>query len=142
MLTGEYHYNLDDKGRLFLPAELRKNLSETVVISRGLDECLFVFPEDIWNDVEAKVSGLSFTKKANREFSRFLLSAAFKKKIDAAGRVNLEQILIDYATINKACVIIGVGKRLEIWSEEAWKAQEEARKASFESISEEIELDL
>ena len=142
MYTGEYHNSLDDKGRICLPSDLRNQLGENVVIARGLEDCIFVFSEDTWKEVEEKVGALSFTKKANREFSRFLLSAAFKKHIDNNGRVNLEKILIDHAHINKSVVIVGVGRRIEIWAEEAWIKQEEERSQGFEEISEEIELDL
>ena len=142
MFIGEFHFNIDEKGRLFLPSELRKGLGEEVIVARGIEKCLYVYPTDAWNVMVEKISNLSFTKKNNREFSRMFLSGAYQREIDSKGRINLDSILIEYSGLKKDCVILGVGQRLEIWDKEAWIKYYSDRQSVIDSISEEIELDI
>ena len=120
MLMGEYHHNIDEKGRLTLPAKFRKELGESFIITRGLDQTLFVYPKDIWEKMITQFNKLPFTKKDNRNFMRFFLSGAIVGEFDKQGRVNITSPLIAYANLNKECVIVGVGDRLEIWSLDRW----------------------
>ncbi len=118
MVIGEYHHNIDEKGRLIMPSKFRNDLGETFVITRGIDSCLFVYPKDSWNNITSKLNELSFTKKDVRSFQRFFLSAATICEFDKQGRINVTSPLADYADLTKECVIIGVNDRIEIWSKE------------------------
>lgn len=118
MFMGEYHHNIDEKGRLILPSKFRYDLGETFVITRGIDSCLFVYPKETWNNLTNKLNELSFTKKDVRSFQRFFLSAASICEFDKQGRINISSPLIDYASLDKECVVIGVNDRIEIWSKE------------------------
>lgn len=118
MFMGEYHHNIDEKGRLILPSKFRYDLGETFVITRGIDSCLFIYPIDTWNKLTSKLNELSFTKKDVRSFQRFFLSAANICEFDRQGRINITSPLQSYADINKECVIIGVNDRIEIWAKE------------------------
>ena len=117
MMMGEYHHNIDDKGRLIIPSKFRISLGEKFVITRGMEKCLFVYSMDEWNNLMNELNKLSFTKKNARTFMRMLLSGATECELDKSGRVNLPNVLTSYASIDKECVIIGVNERLEIWSE-------------------------
>lgn len=142
MFIGEYHYNIDEKGRLFLPSEMRTDFGTEVIINRGIEKCLYVYPLDEWEKIVSKLSTLSFTKKSNREFNRLFLSGAYKREIDSKGRINLEKSLIDYAGLKRECVIIGVGDRLELWDKSEWERYYGERQSVLEEISEGIEFDI
>ena len=120
MLMGEYHHSIDDKGRLIIPSKLRSELGDSFIVTRGLEGCLFVYPEQEWNNIVEKLKTLPFTKKDARNFSRFFLSGATALEFDKQGRINITSPLIHYADLKKDCVIVGVSDRLEIWSEERW----------------------
>jgi len=116
MLMGEYHHNLDEKKRLIIPSKFREEIGEKFVVTRGLDGCLFVYSLSEWEKIINKLKTLPFTKKDARSFMRFFLSAASICEFDKQGRINLLNSLIEYAKIQKECVIIGVNDRLEIWA--------------------------
>ena len=118
MLMGEYHHNIDDKKRLIIPSKFREEIGEKFVVTRGLDGCLFVYSLVEWDKIINKLKTLPFTKKDARTFMRFFLSAASICEFDKQGRINLVNSLIEYAKIQKECVIIGVNDRLEIWATE------------------------
>ena len=118
MLMGEYHHNLDEKKRLIIPSKFRDEIGEKFVVTRGLDGCLFVYSINDWEKLINKLKTLPFTKKDARTFMRFFLSAASICEFDKQGRINLVNSLIEYAKIQKECVIIGVNDRLEIWAVE------------------------
>ena len=112
MFIGEYHYTIDEKGRLFIPSEMRGNLGVTVIVTRGIEKCLYLYPEAAWNGITEKLSSLSFTKKTNREFNRLFLSGAYRREVDNKGRINIDPLLLDYAGMMRECVILGVGERI------------------------------
>ena len=116
MLIGEYHHNLDEKGRLIIPSKFREDIGNEFVVTRGLDGCLFVYGMNEWNNIVSKLKTLPFTKQDARTFNRFFLSGATVCYFDKQGRINLPSSLIDYANIKKECTIIGVNDRLEIWA--------------------------
>ena len=120
MLIGEYHHNLDDKKRLIIPSKFREEIGEKFVVTKGLDGCLFVYSLNDWEKIINKLKTLPFTKKDARTFMRFFLSAASIYEFDKQGRINLVNSLIEYAKIQKECVIIGVNDRLEIWAVESY----------------------
>lgn len=120
MLMGEYHHSIDDKGRLIIPSKLRDELGNNFIVTRGLDNCLFVYSKEEWSNVINKYKELPNTKDA-RNFMRFFLSGATQVDFDKQGRINISQPLVKYASLEKDCVIIGVSERLEIWSKENWE---------------------
>lgn len=115
MLMGEFNHSIDDKNRLIIPSKLRNELGNEVVITRGLDKCLFIYSKKEWESIVSKLSNLPFTKKSVRDFNRFFLSSASTIVFDKMGRVNLSQSLLNYANLTKECVIIGVNDRVEVW---------------------------
>ena len=121
MMIGEYHHNIDEKGRLTIPSKFRIELGEKFIITRGMEKCLFVYPMKDWNNMINELNKLSFTKKDYRTFMRMLLSGATECELDKSGRINISSPLINYADIKKECVIIGVNDRLEIWSEDGFE---------------------
>ena len=120
MLMGEYHHNIDDKQRIIIPSKFREELKEKVVITRGLEDCLFAYSLDEWNSITSKLKTLPFTKKDARSFMRIFMSGATVCEFDKQGRITIPSHLTNYASIKKECVVIGVGDRLEIWAQEEW----------------------
>lgn len=116
---GEFHHNLDTKGRLILPAKIRENLGEKFIITKGIDKCLFVYPLNEWESIIQKYRELPNTKEA-RDFMRFFLSGASECEFDRLGRINISEPLLKYASLNRECVIIGVNEHLEIWNKDLW----------------------
>ena len=121
MFMGEYHHSLDDKGRLIIPAKFRAELGDKFIITRGIENCLFAYPIERWETIVHKLESLPFTKKDARNFTRFFLSGATVAEFDKQGRINITSPLITYAGIQKDCVVIGTGDRLEIWAKDAWE---------------------
>ena len=120
MFMGEYHHNIDEKGRLIIPAKFRDELGFKFVVTRGLEKCLYVYSEAEWNNIVAKLKTLPFTKKDVRTFIRSFFSGATECEFDRQGRINITSPLVSYADITKECVIIGANDRIEIWSKESW----------------------
>ncbi len=120
MLMGEYHHNIDEKGRIIIPSRLRDELGDNVIVTRGLDDCLFLYSMDEWSLLVSKLKSLPFTKRDARNFSRMFLSGATGCLFDKQGRVKISSPLINYASLNHECVIIGVNDRIEIWAKEKW----------------------
>ena len=136
MFMGEFHHTIDEKGRIILPAKFRDGLGERFVITRGLEECLFVYSENDWNKITNKLNSLPFTKKDARSFTRFFLSGATITEFDKQGRINITSPLISYANLKKECVVIGVGDRLEIWSSDNWNKFYDDNKEDMSNIAE------
>lgn len=120
MLIGEYHHSIDEKGRIIIPSKFRDELGEKFIVTRGLENCLFVYPLSSWQKIVSKLESLPFTKRDAREFNRFFLSGATEVEFDKQGRINIPSPLVSYAKMEKESVIIGVGDRLEIWSQAGW----------------------
>ena len=137
MFMGEYHHTIDDKGRLTIPSKIRYELGEEFIITRGLDGCLFIYPKETWNNIIRKYETLPNVKNA-RNFMRFFLSGAEANEFDKQGRVNIPSPLIKYAGINKDCVIIGVGNRVEVWSAEKWDSFITENEDSFSEIADSL----
>lgn len=138
MLIGEFHHNIDDKGRLIVPSKFRSELGERFIITRGLDKCIFVYSLGEWNTIVKKLTSLSFTKKDARNFMRFFLSGATECEFDKQGRINITSPLVHYADLNRECVIIGVNERIEIWSKENFDSFFEENESKFSEISEHL----
>lgn len=116
MLMGEFRHNIDEKKRLIIPSKFREELGDKVIITRGLDGCLFVYSLEEWDKIVLSLKNLPFTKKDTRIFTRFFLSGATICEFDKQGRVVIPSSLTDYAEIKKECTIIGVNDRLEVWA--------------------------
>ena len=138
MLIGEYHHNIDEKGRLIIPAKFRNELGDKFVITKGLDKCLFIYSLTEWNKLIEKLSALQFTKKNVRAFERAFIGGASTIEFDKQGRINITSPLVHYANIEKECVIIGVNERLEIWSKEEFEKYMKENEESLEEITEDL----
>ena len=138
MFIGEYHHTIDEKGRIIIPAKFRDSLGKEFIITRGIENCLFVYSLQNWANITDKLSSLPFTKKDARVFNRFFMSGATNVELDKQGRVNISQPLIDYANLTKDCVIIGTGDRLEVWSQESWNSFIDSTKDNMSDIAENL----
>lgn len=118
MFMGEYNHSIDAKGRLIVPAKFREALGENFVVTRGLDGCLFVFPNNIWTEFEEKLNKLPMTDKKARQFSRFFLRGAAIPEVDKQGRILIPASLREAAGLDKEVTMIGMGNRVEIWNPE------------------------
>lgn len=136
MFMGEYHHTIDLKGRMIVPSKFRDGLGETFVLTRGLDQCLFGYPMSEWKVIEEKLKALPLTKKDARAFTRFFFSGAIECELDKQGRINIASPLLQYAKLEKECVVIGVSNRIELWSKSIWENYVSEQEDSFEEIAE------
>lgn len=120
MLIGEYKHSIDSKKRLSLPARFRKEVGKEVVITHGLDNCLFVYPVKEWSKVTEKLSTLSMGQADTRGFNRFMLAGAMVSDIDSIGRILVPDYLKEFAELKEKVVVIGVHTHIEIWDEDKW----------------------
>lgn len=121
MLIGEYLHTLDSKKRISLPAKFRKEVGRKVVVTRGLDTCLFMFPQKAWEKIAAKLADLPVGQADTRGMSRFLLAGAVETEVDGAGRILIPDFLKDFADLKSRVVLAGVSDRIEIWNEKTWE---------------------
>lgn len=135
---GEYGHNIDRKGRLIMPAKFREELGGHVVVTRGLDGCLYVYTTEQWEDVYAKLSALPTTNKNARWYQRMVLSKAAECEMDGQGRILIPSSLVSLAELKKECLIIGMANHLEIWSKERWEELEAMENDSFEEVAEQL----
>ncbi|MEI4789041.1 division/cell wall cluster transcriptional repressor MraZ [Bacillus sp. FJAT-53060] len=136
MFMGEYQHTIDIKGRMIIPAKFRDGLGEQFVLTRGLDQCLFGYPMSEWKLIEEKLKALPLTKKDARAFTRFFFSGAVECELDKQGRINIASNLLQYAKLEKECVVIGVSNRIELWSKSIWEQYTEEQEDSFAEIAE------
>lgn len=139
MFMGEYHHNLDSKGRLIIPAKFRDQIGENVVFTRGMEGCIFGYPLPEWQKIEAKLAKLPLTKRSARKFTRLFYSGAMETEFDKQGRVNLTTTLKTHAGLEKECVIVGVSDRIEIWSAQRWAAFAEDANENYDDIAEDLD---
>ena len=121
MFMGEYNHTIDAKGRLIVPSKFRELLGNGFVVTKGLDGCLFVYPNEEWATIEEKFRSIPLTTKDARKFSRFFFAGAASCEVDKQGRILLPQGLREYAGLQKDVVLAGVLSRIEIWSKERWQ---------------------
>ncbi|MEK7558218.1 MAG: division/cell wall cluster transcriptional repressor MraZ [Patescibacteria group bacterium] len=121
MLIGEYVHTLDDKKRVSLPAKFRREVGKKVVITNGLDKCLFIYTMPQWEKLAQKLSELSLGRGDTRGFSRFMLASAYEAEVDLLGRVLIPDSLKEFAELKQKVVIAGVYGRIEIWNEKSWQ---------------------
>lgn len=120
MLLGEYNHNVDEKGRVSVPAKFREDLGGSFIVTKGLDNCLFIYSKIEWSTFETKLKDLPLTNPNARNFIRFFFSGACECELDKQGRITLPQNLREYAGLSKDVTIIGVSTRVEIWDREKW----------------------
>lgn len=138
MLIGEYKHILDPKKRLSVPSKLRKEVGDTAVLTKGLENCLFLFPMSEWEKVAEKLSALPMGQKDSRGFARLLLSGAAEVELDQLGRILIPENLRDYAGLQKAVMVAGVGKRLEIWDVAKWETYKSEIEKNGDQIAEKL----
>lgn len=138
MFLGEYEHTLDDKKRVSLPKAFRAGLGTKVVMTRGLDNCLFVYSESAWERVAAKLDQLSFAQADTRGFNRFILSGAAEVEIDSAGRVLIPDHQKEFAGLKKEIVFAGVSDRVEIWDKEQWKSYKARIEKQADAMAEKL----
>lgn len=120
MIIGEYTHKLDEKKRVSLPSKFRKEIGKKVVVTHGLDSCLFVYPVKQWEKVTEKLNDLSLGQADTRGFNRFLLAGAVETDVDSIGRILIPDYLKEFAKLSANVVLIGVHDRIEIWNEKQW----------------------
>jgi MraZ protein len=120
MFMGEYTHSIDSKGRLIMPSKFREALGDEFVVTKGLDGCLFVYPNEEWQAFEEKLKTLPLTNKNARQFSRFFLAGAATCEVDKQGRILIPGVLREFAELEKDVVLVGVLSRIEIWSKSKW----------------------
>lgn len=120
MFMGEYNHTVDTKGRLIIPSKFREQLGEEFIVTKGLDGCLFVFPQDEWLAFEEKLRTLPLTQKGARQFTRFFVAGATPCELDKQGRILLPATLREFAGLDKDVVLAGMLNRIEIWSKAKW----------------------
>ena len=138
MFLGTYEPRLDDKGRLILPAKFRSQLASGLVVTRGQEHCLYVFPLNTFTEILAKLQQAPFTSKEVRAYGRVFLPGASDQIPDKQGRINLPVNLREYAGLEKDLAVIGSGERVEIWDQQAWEAYLEGNEAEFADREEEL----
>lgn len=138
MFIGEYTYNLDSKRRLAIPAKFRRLLGKKAVITRGLDNCLFLFSEREWKKLAEKISKLPLSQADARGFARIMLAGANEVEIDNLGRILVPDYLTRYAQLKKRVVIAGVANRIEIWDEENWRKYQQKTEREVGNIAERL----
>ena len=145
MLYGEYEHTIDRKGRLIIPAKFRQALTKqhikSLFLTRGLDGCLFLFPESEWRQAEARFKQIPFTKGEGRKFNRLFFSGATEVVIDGLGRMLIPKSLKEFAQIKADVVIVGISSRMEVWAKEKWHAFYENSRQSFEEVAEHVMLE-
>ena len=135
---GEYEHTLDEKKRVSLPKQFRQGLGRKVVMTRGLDNCLFVYPKGNWEKVAAKLQALTFAQADTRGFNRFILSGAAEVDVDGAGRVLIPEHQKEFAALKKTVVFAGVSDRVEIWDAQSWKSYKARIEKNADAMAEKL----
>ncbi|WP_066502039.1 division/cell wall cluster transcriptional repressor MraZ [Abyssisolibacter fermentans] len=138
MFIGEYLHTIDKKGRLIIPSKFRDDLGESFIITKGLDNCLFIYPQCEWDILVQKLKTLPLTRKDARAFVRFFFSGACECELDKQGRILVPSNLRQHAKLEKESVVIGVSNRVEVWDKQLWYAYNNDDDLSYESIAEKM----
>lgn len=136
MFIGEYSHNLDDKGRLSIPAKFRRELTGGLVVTRGLDHCLWLYPKDEWEEMAKRLAALPVSQANSRAFARLMLAGAWDAELDSQGRVIIPEYLRSFATLDKKITVAGLYNRVEIWDEAKWAEYKSKAESESESIAE------
>ncbi|OGH83710.1 MAG: cell division/cell wall cluster transcriptional repressor MraZ [Candidatus Magasanikbacteria bacterium RIFOXYA2_FULL_44_8] len=136
MFIGEYQHNLDDKGRLAIPAKFRLDLKKGAVVTRGLDSCLFLYTKTEWAKLAEKLAALPISQSNSRAFARLMLAGAMDVEMDKQGRVVLPEYLRAFAGLRKNAIVAGLYNRAEIWDEAKWNEYKGQTEAQSNEIAE------
>ena len=138
MFLGTHTPRLDEKGRLFLPAKYREELAHGVVLTKGQERCVYVFPESEFGRLTEALRAAPVTAKAVRDYSRVFFASASDETPDKTGRITVPPSLREYAGLQRDCIVIGANTRLEIWDAQAWETYLAAQEDSFSEAAEEV----
>jgi MraZ protein len=138
MLIGEYTHNIDAKKRLSLPSKWRKELGKKIVVTRGLDNCLFIYPIVEWNKITEKIGELPFGQADTRGFNRFFLSGAVEAEVDSVGRILVPDFLKDFAHLKSKVVLAGIHTRVEVWDEKRWNDYKRKIESQADALAEKL----
>ena len=142
MLIGEYIHTIDEKSRVSMPAKFRKELGKKVIITPGLDSCLFIFTVKEWAKVSTRLSDtktdLSFLKADQRNFNRYMFGRAAEVEIDSIGRILIPDFLKERIGLKNSAAIIGVGDRVEVWNDKTWSQSQEAVSKQAPELAEKL----
>ena len=136
MIIGQYNYNLDPKKRLTIPTKFRSVLTDGAVLTRGIDGCLFLYPQKQWDQLADKLSKLPLSQSSARSFARVMLAGAMDMVLDSLGRILIPDYLKNYAKLDKKVVIAGLYDRIEIWDEDRWQKYGQTTDTQVEDIAE------
>ena len=139
MFIGEYNHNLDNKGRLAVPAKFRKLLKSGAVVTKGLDNCLFLYPKKQWEVLAEKLSKLPISQSKARAFSRLMLAGAMDVTLDVQGRILIPEYLRTFASLKKETIVAGLYNRLEVWNKADWEKFKKATEKESAKIAEELD---
>ncbi|KKQ74560.1 MAG: Protein MraZ [Berkelbacteria bacterium GW2011_GWB1_38_5] len=135
MFIGEYQHTIDQKGRMAVPSKIRRDIGSGAVVTRGIDNCLWLFPKKEWQTLAEKLASLPLSDANSRAFSRLMLAGAMEVEFDSQGRALLPGYLRTYAGLTKNAIIAGLFNRLEIWDEAKWKEYKEKTEKATDQIA-------
>jgi len=138
MLIGEYKHTLDPKKRLSMPSKWRKELGKKLVVTRGLDNCLFVYPLKEWQKITEKIGQLPLGQADTRSFNRFFLSGAVEVEVDSVGRILVPDFLKDFGGLDTKVVLAGIHDRVEIWDEKRWETYKHGIEKQADALAEKL----
>lgn len=138
MLIGEYKHTIDAKRRLAIPAKFRKELGKKIIITKGFENCLFVYSEKEWKEVMNKLRNMPTMQSGARSISRIFLAGAMEVNLDRLGRILIPEYLGKYANLKKDAVICGISNKLEIWDVKNWESYKEKAEKDIGSVSEKL----
>ena len=138
MLIGEYIHILDEKKRVSLPVKFRKEVGKKIIVTAGLDNCLWIFTEAQWKKISEKLSGFSMLQSDNRSFNRYMFGSATEIEVDALGRILLPEFLTSRANLKNKVAVIGVQDRVEIWNEDLWKENKNVVEKRVDQLAEKL----
>lgn len=139
LFIGHYPHTLDDKGRLIMPSKFREELGKNFVVTRGMENCLFVFTEEKWIEFTKELDSKGLNQKDVRAVKRFFCSNAMNSDLDRQGRFVLNKVFREHASIEKDVIVIGVSDRIEIWSKENWENYSKEQYSDEETIAEKFD---
>ena len=138
MFIGEYTHSIDGKNRVFIPTKFQKDLKPGVVVTRGLDNCLFVFTLQSWKQIANKLKAMPLTNQNSRAFARLMLAGAMEVNLDKQGRMLLPQYLKEFASLDKETVLVGLFDRIEIWNKASWEQYKKQTEKDSNKIAENL----
>ena len=138
MLIGEYIHTLDEKKRVSLPVKFRKEVGKKIIITAGLDNCLWIFTLAQWKKITEELSKLNMLQADNRSFNRYMFGSATEVEVDTIGRILLPEFLVSRASLKTRVAVVGVQERIEIWNEASWKAYKEVVEKKADQLAEKL----